>query len=80
MSAEITVLPGVVRITEEQSKVPVERVLKSAMDANLATVIIVGFDKLGTRHIYSSEGNYFASVGKLYAAANWLACGTPTEE
>ena len=76
---KVVIMPWVLRIVEEQEEIAPNTILENAKKYNFKTVLVVGYDEFGERHIFSSEGNYYASVGKLFAAAQWLANGKPVE-
>lgn len=67
MSAEVTILNMVTRLD-----LPADRILKSAVDADLAEVTIVGFDAAGDFYFASNKASGPEVLWALQMAINKL--------
>lgn len=79
MGDNVVTLPGVRREVNDGVHVEPEKVLQGAMNAGLRDVIVIGIDHKGERYYAASDGNYDATIGKLFRMGHWLAEGAYTE-
>lgn len=68
----VSVLPGVHR-ADLDIDVPVERVLKSALDCGLRDVAVVGRRIDGELAVFGSAADGDTTIGLLVRGMNWLA-------